>query len=154
MVNLVVKRKLTTADAFNQMGFPHGAFPVQQVGVLGGNQGEQLTDAAGLGQRFVAKVVVDIELLVFGPVILAEPTGQTLVERGNRVAVVPHLPGQFADILRAGILWKGKQLQTAHVHGLLPFFQPQEQLVHRTKRFHIFPLIIIFSLGTCCLPDG
>ena len=74
----------------------------------------------------MAKVVIQIELLVFGPVVLAKPAGKLLVEWRHRVAVVTHLFGQFADILGAGAFGKVEQLQPAHMHGLLAFFQPQE----------------------------
>ena len=74
--------------------------------MLRGHQRQQLTDATGFGQRFMAEMVIHVELLVFHPLVLAEAAGQTLVEGRFRRGILADRARQLADVLGAGALRK------------------------------------------------
>src|SRR5690606_17359488 len=101
------------------------------------HQRQQLTNTAGLRQRFVAEMGIDIEVVILDPEWLAEAVLQALVERSHRAAVIAHLLRQVTDVLGAGILGKTEQLQARHMHRLLATLEKKKQLVYRGQRLHL-----------------
>ena len=81
---------------------------------------EQLADPAGRGQRAVAHVVLEVELVVLGP----EPRARRcatdrfgpLEEQRRDLGGLDRLLEQLADPLGARALGRGEQLEPADVH--------------------------------------
>ena len=83
-MGLGIHGEASALHAFDQVEFPHGPFPVHQVGVLGGYQCQQLTNPPWLWQCFMAEMMLQIEMIVLFPEILAKAVYQLLVERAFR----------------------------------------------------------------------
>ena len=88
-------------------------------------------DPAWRGQSLKAEMMLQVQLLVFYPDRLTEPTAQAPVEGRCDDGFLPQLVRKLGDIVIRCILGEREQLQAANVHGLLAFFQPQEYLVYR-----------------------
>jgi len=95
--------------------------------------GQQFADPARFRQGDMTEMVFQVEFIVLRP----EHALQVLVEGAHRRGHLPHLVGDFMD-KRVGVRVFGnvEQHQAAHVHGLLPTFQPEEKLVDGTECAH------------------
>ena len=124
MMYLDIDGKLALPQPFNQMELPQWSLPVHQVGMFRRNKRQQLPYPPRRWQCFETEVVLQIQMLVFHPDWLAEPVIQALVERRRYFGEVPEPVGELGDVIIRCVLGKRKQLKTAHMHGLLPLFQP------------------------------
>ena len=104
MVYLGVNGELPVFQAFNQVELPHGPFPVHQVAVFGGDKRQQLPDPAWRGQSLKAEMMLQVQLFVFYPDRLTEPTAQAPVEGRCDDGFLPQLVRKLGDIVIRSIL--------------------------------------------------
>ena len=125
------------------MKLPQRTFPVHQVGMFRRDKRQEFPDPPGCRQCLEAEVVFQVQVLVFHPDRLAETVIQTLIKRRSHLRVLPEPVGQLCDVIIRCVVGKREQLKTAHVHGLLPLFQPEKKLIRRAKRFHRASLLSV-----------
>ena len=147
MVNLGVERELPVFQALDQVHLPHGALPVHQVRMLRRYERQQLPNTPGCGQRLEAEMMLKVQVLILHPYRLAQAIAQALVKGGGHLRLLPKLICQLRDIVVRRAFGEGKQLEAAHMHGLLAFFQPEKELVSGIQGRHGAILV----LGLC--PD-
>jgi hypothetical protein len=97
-------------------------------------QVEQLPDPAGLGQRAVPDVVVDVELLVLDPHELTggrERPVRPLEEERRDLVDVPHRLVHLAAVAAARPLRLLEELEAADMHGHAAVLDEEER---RTRR--------------------
>nr|WP_254126867.1 hypothetical protein [Aquihabitans sp. G128] len=129
VVHLGVDREAVALQALDQHQLPERALAVEQRAVHARAEGEQLADPAGLGQRRVADVVLEVELLVVAPRPLAtgaqRPVG-ALAEQRRDVVVGEHALVLLAEPVGADALGQLEDLEAAHVHRRGPGLREQE----------------------------
>ena len=115
---------------------------------------EQLTDPARLGQRAVADVVLDVELVVLHPHPLAgglDRPVRVLEEQRRDVGGVPRLLEQVADVVAAGALGLLVELEPPDVHRHAAVLGQQEAQSGRIERGR-HPAILRAARGGGRLP--
>ncbi len=129
VVGLGVHRDPAVAQALDDRGLPQRSLPGEPGAVQARAQLEQLADAAGLGQRAVPHVVLDVELVVGLPHQLAGRARRAVrvleEERGDLLDVA-HLLVHLADVVAPRTLRLLEQLQAPDVHGHVAVLGEQE----------------------------
>ena len=136
-MGLGVHRDAAVAQALDDGGLPQRPLPGEAGAVQARAELEQLADPAGLGQRAVADVVLDVELLVGLPHQLARRTRgavRVLEEERGDLLDVAHLLVHLADVVAAGALGLLEELQPADVHRHVAVLGEQEARRSRVDR--------------------
>ena len=136
MMNLGVERKLPVFQTLGQVHFPHGPLPIHQVRMLCRYERQQLPNTPGRGQRLEAEMMLQVQVLIRHPYRLAQAIAQALVKGGGHLRFLPKLVCQLRDIVVRRALGEREQLEAAHMHGLLAFFQPEKELVSGVQGCH------------------
>jgi hypothetical protein len=129
VVHLAVDPDPAVAQALDDVHLPQRPLEGQPGAVQPAAQLEQLTDPAGLGQRAVPDVVLDVELLVLGPEPLPgrrDRPVRPLAEQRRRVVVGEHVVEQVLDERAPGTLGLAEQLEAPDVHRLAAVLGEQE----------------------------
>jgi hypothetical protein len=139
VMHLGVKRHLAVLEAVDDEHLPQRAAAVEQRGMQPRHVLLQLAVGAGLGQRDVAHVVIDVDVFVFHPDRVGQIEGhqfQLAREHGRQVQpLAHHLLGVFIEV--AGVA-RGQieHVERADVHRHLGRFDVQEHGVHAAEVVH------------------
>ncbi len=137
VVHLAVHRHPAVAEPLDEVHLPQRPLQGEPGAVQAPAELEQLTDAAGLGQRAVTEVVLEVELVVLLPEPLAtrgQRAVRPLEEQRRRLVVAEHLVVEVLDEVPAGPLGLAEQLQPADVHRLRPALGEEEARRGRVHR--------------------
>ena len=129
VVQLRVERHPAVAQALDQVRLPQRPLAGEAGAVQPRAQLQQLADPAGLGQRAVPEVVLEVEVVVLGPDPLAgrvDAAGRPLEEQRRDLVDLGHLLVELADVVARGTFGLLEELEPAHVHRHLPVLREQE----------------------------
>ena len=138
-MQLGVHRDPAVAQSLDEVPLPQRALGGQAGAVQPRDELEQLAHPARLGQRAVADVVLDVELVVLHPHPLAgglDRPVRVLEEQRRDVGGVARLLEQVADVVAAGALGLLVELEPAHVHRHAAVLGQQEAQSGRIERGH------------------
>ncbi len=137
VVGLGVHRDPAVAQSLDDVRLPQRPLPGQPGAVQPGAELEQLADPPRLGQRAVADVVLDVELLVRPPHQLPggpERAVGMLEEQRRDLLDVAHLLVHLAHVAAARALRLLEQLEAADVHRHVAVLGEQERGRRRIDR--------------------
>ena len=139
VVHLGVHRDAPVTQPLDQVHLPQRPLQGQPGAVQPAAQLEQLADPAGLRERAVPEVVLQVEVLVLGPEPLAgrgHRAVRALEEQRSRLLVGQHLLVEVLDEVPSRPLGLVEQLEAADVHRLAPALREQEpgrRRIHRCR---------------------
>ena len=129
-MHLRVERHPAVAQALDQVRLPQRPLAGEAGAVQPRAEVEQLADPAGLGQRAVPEVVLEVEVVVLGPRPLAgggDAAGRPLEEQRRHLVDLGHLLVDPPGVVAPSTLRLLEQLEAADVHRHLPVLGEQER---------------------------
>ena len=138
MVHLDVDGEASILQSFDEMVLPERAAAVERDGVQPSDQGPQLLHAAGLRQRLVADMVVEVQLVFDHPGRMVDAERRRLEATAIRRQEIESRRDMLAE---AGeeIVLRRRRLEDRHacdMHRRLRRLHVKEERVEQGKAFH------------------